>query len=80
MINFLYVRSIPSYLSWIKYLLWSNYGYEALVVNQWKYLDCEKYNSTMDTINCNEEIELVLVSGYHNRSNLTFLKVFFLNV
>ena len=52
---------MPSYLSWIKYLFWSYYGFEALMVNQWKYLNCEIYNP-LDIINCNEEKELNLTS------------------
>lgn len=28
-------RTIPEWLSWLRYLSWFNYGFEALVVNQW---------------------------------------------
>ena len=28
--------TIPDWLSWLQYLSWFNYGYEALVVNQWE--------------------------------------------
>src|SRR5437764_1469660 len=59
--KFLYVRSLTNYVSWIKYFSWTYYGFEALMVNQWKYLNCEKYNS-METINCNKENELILSS------------------
>lgn len=30
-----YFRTIPVWLSWLPYLSWFNYGFEALIVNQW---------------------------------------------
>ena len=29
------VRSIPVWLSWIKFVSWFYYGYSALMINQW---------------------------------------------
>jgi hypothetical protein len=36
MVNlFIYVRDVPVWLIWLKYISWFLYGYEALLVNQW---------------------------------------------
>jgi len=29
-------RSVPVWLSWLKYLSWFLYGFEALLINQWE--------------------------------------------
>ena len=28
--------SVPVYFVWLKYISWFMYGYEALIINQWK--------------------------------------------
>ncbi|KAL7640653.1 UNVERIFIED_CONTAM: hypothetical protein RMT77_008928 [Armadillidium vulgare] len=42
-------KSVPSFLSWVRYISWVNYGNEALNINQWKdtILECDPENSTM---------------------------------
>lgn len=30
------IRSTPTYMIWVKYLSWFNYGNEALMINQWE--------------------------------------------
>ena len=29
--------SVPVYFVWLKYISWFMYGYEALIINQWKH-------------------------------------------
>ena len=29
-------RTIPDWLSWLQYISWFNYGFEAMNINQWK--------------------------------------------
>lgn len=46
---FIEKASIPEWLSWLQYLSWFSYGYEALVVNQWDNygnISCDPGNST----------------------------------
>ena len=29
-------RTVPAYFIWLKYISWFMYGFEALIINQWK--------------------------------------------
>ena len=34
--RFFHNSSVPVYFVWLKYISWFMYGYEALIINQWK--------------------------------------------
>ncbi|XP_078376593.1 protein white-like [Oculina patagonica] len=52
--------TIPDWLFWLKYLSWFNYGFEALVVNQWDNygnITCTESSNARCIYNGNEAIE-----------------------
>ncbi|PAV77880.1 hypothetical protein WR25_05910 [Diploscapter pachys] len=40
------VGALPSFISWIQYLSWFRYGFEAFTINQWRKVDSPNWNST----------------------------------
>ena len=51
-------RSIPVWLSWIRYISWFYYGYSALMINQWdgvQDIACQS-NSTEACIRTGEDV------------------------
>ena len=52
------IRSIPAWLSWIRYVSWFYYGYSALMINQWTGVEdiaCQS-NSTSACIKTGREV------------------------
>lgn len=41
------VGALPSYISWIQYLSWFRYGFEAFAINQWSSVN--EQNTTIWT-------------------------------
>ena len=63
------LRSVPVWLSWLKYLSWFLYGFEALLVNQW---------SGVLNISCPSEVNTnlpCLTTGEQILDTLAFEKV-----
>ena len=55
---FSFIRSIPAWLSWIRYISWFYYGYSALMNNQWSGVEdiaCQG-NSTSACIKTGREV------------------------
>ena len=52
------IRSIPAWLSWIRYISWFYYGYSALMINQWsgvQHIACQS-NSTSACVKTGREV------------------------
>ena len=52
------IRSIPVWLSWIRYISWFYYGYSALMINQWDGVEsiaCQS-NSTAACIKTGQDV------------------------
>lgn len=58
------VGSLPPYISWIQYLSWFRYGFEALAINQW-----EKVNEPNATTWTTEDRDAVLKSFSFSANN-----------
>ena len=54
------LRSVPVWLSWLKYLSWFLYGFEALLVNQWSgvlNISCpSEVNSNLPCLTTGEQV------------------------
>merc|ERR1719403_27007 len=61
---FLQNSTIPVYLDWVKYVSWFRYGFEALLINQWKGIDdiqsCQQAPSMENEICVNITGEIVV--------------------
>jgi len=61
---FLNNSTIPVYLDWVKYVSWFRYGFEALLINQWKGIDdiqsCQQAPSMENEICVNITGEIVV--------------------
>jgi len=56
---YLNTGSVPVWLSWLQYLSWFLYGFEALLINQWSGVDsisCPDVNSTLPCLTTGEQV------------------------
>ncbi|KAK4320583.1 hypothetical protein Pmani_008587 [Petrolisthes manimaculis] len=65
---FLNNGSTPSWLTWLKYLSWFNYGNEALVLNQWRGVESIACNANQT---CFPNGEAVLSFLHFDQSSIT---------
>ncbi|KAK3882731.1 hypothetical protein Pcinc_012936 [Petrolisthes cinctipes] len=65
---FLNNGSTPSWLTWLKYLSWFNYGNEALVMNQWRGVESISCNANQT---CFPNGEAVLSFLHFDQSSIT---------
>lgn len=62
-----YLRSIPSYLIWLKYISWFHYGNEAITIAQWKDIegiDIHSNNLTCSPIPISNGTILIKTLGF----------------
>ena len=67
---FINVKSMPSVLSWARYISWFFYAFSALIKNQWnsiKHIDCLQTNSSIGgCVSSGEEIVAFFGQGDEN--------------
>ncbi|RXG59131.1 hypothetical protein Avbf_15928 [Armadillidium vulgare] len=59
-----FYRSCPNYFIWIQYISWFNYGFEALVILQWKDVKSIKCDQSTDEYCYNSGPQLIDELGF----------------